>query len=66
MEKTLVILMLVMILVSLFSALGYLFRSRGNDSRVVKALTLRISLSLILFLMLMAGYYFGLISGRGL
>jgi hypothetical protein len=37
----------------------------GKDpKRMVKALALRVGLSVTLFLMLMAGYYFGLIQGR--
>jgi uncharacterized BrkB/YihY/UPF0761 family membrane protein len=64
--KILVILMLILIVGSLFSALAFLFRSKGSDDRTAKALTLRISLSLFLFLMLMAGYYFGFIPKQGL
>ena len=54
------------ILASLFSALFFMFRDKGDSRRMVKALTLRVALSVSLFLMLMAMYYFGLIGRSGL
>jgi hypothetical protein len=65
--KVLILTTLVLILASLFSALMLLFKSNGTDKRerVVQALTVRISLSIALFLGLMASFYFGLIPGRG-
>jgi hypothetical protein len=59
-----VIAMFVLIVASLFSAAVFMFRDRGGSKRMVKALALRVGLSLALFLTLMAGYYFGLIPGR--
>jgi len=64
--RIIVISMLVLILASLFSALVYLYRDKGRGTRTVKALTWRISLSITLFVLLMAGYYFGLIPSQGL
>jgi len=61
-----VIVILVLIVGSLGSALWFLVRDKGNSTRTVKALTVRISLSIGLFLLLMAGYYFGLIPKTGL
>jgi hypothetical protein len=61
-----VIAILVLIVGSLGSALWFLVRDKGNSTRTVKALTVRISLSIGLFLLLMAGYYFGLIPKTGL
>lgn len=61
-----VIVILVLIVGSLGSALWFLIRDKGNSERTVKALTVRISLSIGLFLLLMAGYYFGLIPKTGL
>lgn len=51
------------ILTSLFSALVFMFRGRGRDPRMVKALTVRIVLSISLFILLLAAFYFGLIPG---
>src|SRR5207237_4962187 len=59
-----VIAMLLAIIASLASAAVFMFRDRGQSRRMVKALAIRVGLSVTLFLMLMAGYYFGLIPGR--
>ena len=64
--RILVIAMLALIVGSLGSALWFLIRDKGNSDRTVKALTVRISLSIGLFLLLMASYYFGLIPKTGL
>ena len=56
--------MLVLILASLASALFFMVRGRDDPKRMAKALTVRIALSVGLFVMLMAGYFFGLIPGR--
>ena len=49
---------------SLASALYYLIKDKGQSDRTLKALTLRVSLSVGLFLLLMAGFYFGIIPPR--
>lgn len=54
------------ILASLASALYYLIKDKGQSDRTVKMLTVRVGLSLTLFLLLMAGYYFGFIPQSGL
>jgi len=63
MFSVLVILLLLAIVGSLFSGLFFLYRDRGNGSKMVKALTWRIALSITLFLLLLAGFRFGLIPG---
>ena len=63
MLKLLVVLLLLAIVGSLFSGLFYLYRDRGAGERTVRALTLRIGLSIALFLLLLAGFRFGLIPG---
>jgi hypothetical protein len=62
--KIIVILFLAFIVGSLFSALYFLVRDRGRGERTVRALTVRITLSVILFALLMLGYYFGFITGK--
>jgi hypothetical protein len=64
--KIFVVLMLVAIFASLFSALVFLYKDAGKGRRTARALTVRISLSITLFLLLMAGYYFGIIPAEGL
>jgi hypothetical protein len=62
--KIIVILFVLLILASLGSALFFMITDRGQSKRTVRALALRVGLSVSLFLLLMAGYYFGLIPGR--
>lgn len=64
--RIIVLLFIVLILASLASALYYLIKDRGQSDRTVRMLTVRIGLSLTLFLLLMGGYYFGLIPQHGL
>jgi hypothetical protein len=64
--RIVILLFLAFIVISLGSALYYLVKDKGQSERTVKALTVRISLSIILFVMLMASYYLGLIPQTGL
>lgn len=66
-SKILILLTLALILVSLFSALVILYKNDdpSKRQRVVQALTIRISLSMGLFIALLASIYFGLMPGRG-
>ena len=55
--------MLLAIVGSLFSGLFFFYRDRGTGERTVRALTLRIGLSVALFAMLLIGFRTGLIPG---
>lgn len=59
--KLLVVVVLLVIIGSLFSALYFLSKDKEGGLRTVKALTMRIGLSITLFVLLLLGYYFGLI-----
>lgn len=59
-----VILMLVLIVASLFSGLFFVMRDDHKSKRAVKVLAIRVGLSVGLFLILMAGNYFGFIPAR--
>lgn len=63
--KIVIVALLIGIVGSLASAMVYLVRDRGSSTRTVKALTIRVGLSVALFLLLMAGYYFGFIPKDG-
>ncbi|MBI5752845.1 MAG: twin transmembrane helix small protein [Hydrogenophilales bacterium] len=63
-SRIIVIVFLLLIVGSLVSALYYLVKDKGGSDRTVKALTVRVSLSVTLFLLLMAGFYFGIIPAR--
>lgn len=60
--KAIVILFLVSIFFALGSALYYLVRDRGDSTRIVKALTWRIALSMILFGFLIIAFALGWIT----
>jgi hypothetical protein len=62
--RYLVIGVLILIVASLASALFFVFHDRGDSKRAVKALAVRVGLSVALFVFLMAAYYLGLIPGR--
>lgn len=64
--KILIVLVLLMILASLASGMIYMLRDRGNSERVVKALTVRIGLSVTLFILLMIAFATGMIEPHGL
>jgi hypothetical protein len=59
-----VVAMLVLIVISLVSGLYFVMRDDAGSKRAVKALAIRVGLSMLLFLILMASYYFGFIPGR--
>jgi hypothetical protein len=63
--KILVVLILFTIIGSLFSGLFFLIRDKGASDRTVRALTVRISLSVLLFVLLMIGYATGLLQPHG-
>ena len=63
MIKLFVVLTLLAIVGSLFSGLWFLYRDRGEGTRTVRALTLRIGLSISLFILLLLSYRFGLVPG---
>lgn len=63
--RFIVIALLIAIVVSLASALLFVYRDSGQSAdRAVKALTLRVTLSVLLFLVLIGGHYFGWIPGH--
>jgi hypothetical protein len=62
--KFLIVILFIAILGSLFSALFFLYKDRYLGERTVRALTVRIGLSILLFAILMIGFWTGLIPAR--
>jgi hypothetical protein len=60
--KIVVIVNLVLVLISLGAGAFFLTKDDNKDTRVLTALTVRISLSISLLVLLIAGYYLGLIT----
>ena len=64
--RIVVVIVLIGIVFSLGSALFHLSHKQGDSDKLFRALTFRIGLSLALFALLMAAWYFGLVSPHGL
>jgi len=64
-SKIIIVLFLFLIIGSLFSGLFYLVKDKGASERTVRALTVRISLSVLLFVLLMIGYATGVLQPHG-
>lgn len=62
--KIIIVVALIVIVGSLFSALFFLVKDKSGGARTAKALTIRIGLSIGLFILLMVAYYFGLIGHK--
>lgn len=61
--KIVVIVLLLAVVASLFSGLYFIYRDKGETNRAVISLTVRIVLSLAVFLILVGSYFFGLVPG---
>jgi hypothetical protein len=66
MIKLLIVLLLVAIVVSLGSGLFHLVKDDGQSKRMVNALTVRIALSVMLFVLLFVAWKGGLIVPHGI
>ena len=64
--KIVIIVLLFAVIVSLFSGLYFVYKDKGQSNRAVISLTIRIALSIVVFLILIGSYYFGWIPERGL
>ena len=64
--KIIILLALLIILVSLASALFYLVKDKQGSERTAKALTTRITLSIVLFVFLLIAFSTGIIRPHGL
>jgi len=62
--RIIILLALAGILLSLGSALVYLIRDRGKTNRTVNALTVRVGISVALFLFILFSYWMGWIQPR--
>jgi uncharacterized membrane protein len=64
--KIVVVAGLIAIVTALFSALVFLYRDRGHGTRMVKALTIRVGLSISLIAFLLFSYWMGWIAPHGM
>lgn len=63
--KIVIVVMLFIAIASLGSALLFLLKDDGQSNRTVKALSIRIGVSMGIFILLMAAYFAGLIQPHG-
>ena len=61
--RIVIVILLLAVIASLFSGLYFIYKDKGESNRAVISLTIRIILSITVFVILMASYYFGLIPG---
>ncbi len=64
--KIIAILIFLAALGSLASAMVFLVKDKGKTNRTAKALTYRIGLSVLVFVLLILGYFAGLIEPHGI
>ena len=64
--KIFVVIAFLLIITSLGSALFYLMRDKGQSNNTVKALALRVGLSIALFISLLIAHWLGWIETSGL
>ncbi len=64
--KIVVVAGLIAIVTALFSALVFLYRDRGTGTRMVKALAIRVGLSIALVAFLLISYWMGWIAPTGI
>ena len=64
--RILIIILLIAVIASLFSGLYFVYKDKSGGNRAVIALTIRVAISILVFLILIGSYYFGLMPERGL
>lgn len=64
--RILIVVLLFAVIASLFSGLYFVYKDKGGTNRAVISLTIRIALSILVFVILIASYLFGWVPERGL
>ncbi len=59
--KLIIVILLIFIVISLFTALYFLIKSPENSAKVVKSLAVRVGLSLFVMLLIFLGSRFGVL-----
>jgi heme/copper-type cytochrome/quinol oxidase subunit 4 len=61
--KIVILVLLFAVIASLFSGLYFVYKDKGTTNRAVISLTIRIALSVLVFVLLIGSYYFGWMPG---
>jgi hypothetical protein len=62
--KIIILALVAAVIVSLFAGLYFVYKDKGNSTRAVKALTIRVVLQAIIIALLLGGLVLGFIQGR--
>ena len=62
--KIIVLILVAAVVASLFAGLYFVYKDKGNSTRAVKALTVRVVLQGIVIALLLGGFVFGFITGK--
>lgn len=63
--RVVILILLLAVVASLFSGLYFVYKDKGTTNRAVISLTIRIALSVLVFVLVIGSYYFGWIpSGK--
>jgi hypothetical protein len=62
--KIIILTLVAAVVVSLFAGLYFVYKDKGNSTRAVKALTIRVALQAIIIALLLGGLVLGFIQGR--
>jgi cytochrome bd-type quinol oxidase subunit 2 len=62
--KIIILILLFAVIASLFSGLYFVYKDKGNSTRAVKALTVRVVLQGIVIALLLGGFLLGMIQDR--
>ena len=62
--KIILAVLLFLVLVSLFCGLYFMYRDKGKSRRTVIALTIRVALSITIFVIVIAGMIMGWLPGK--
>jgi len=62
--RIVILILLLAVVASLFSGLYFVYKDKGTTNRAVISLTIRIALSVLVFVLHIASYYFGWVGER--
>ena len=62
--KIILVVLLALVLISLFCGLYFMYRDKGKSRRTVIALTIRVALSITIFVIVIVGMFMGWLPGK--
>jgi uncharacterized membrane-anchored protein len=62
--KILILVLAAAVVGSLFTSLYFVYKDKGNSTRAVKWLTIRVALQALIIALLLGGFLFGFITGK--